>query len=673
MNRWLFGLALGLSLVSLLPDTARAQFSQAGSQVLTDQPTGARDLKDLEKPSTDSSLLLNDNTSLTLESVLQQRKVQLEKPVFVRSPIEKVDGRSYSLVTASHLRDGELQQTQIVRLFQPEAGVNDDLFTNQSSQYIWGLSDNVEMTVDLQGANGSVPGFQGDYLVERRVGVNNGNIFQDVTVQGKFRLGEILGGKTSAVASITTSRPQFTFRGVAGSNLPTVERRQDGLVFTPALELPLTFTAYDERYAFTVSPRLVYFPGDNAIYTPINPGVNQSFGLTFGLGIGGTFKISNRFHIRGDATAILAGSNTVDRSSGLPTKVIPYNAGVRYLVNPRLALDVFVSNTYGNTGGPALVAVDNNTGVGVGLTFMQDRLFYVFDLPVNRQFADTFDTQVPAEIRAVYVPASFDLLDGSTIGSGRNQISFIASTGTFSFAYRAGTLNDFETGVFGNFAPAGPDESDGGLHTKLRFLHQPSGDPFTLSGVFTLGRTSSRACNFIDGTRDGLERALDGLPTACPGVPGVIPAGDRGPIPPNLIGLVTENIGELFVFTLSFPAQFTLKEGHSFWINPKLAYIQRSDERSPLIGASLGGSIRLWPGFDLIAQVTPMVRGENAFVGNSLAQLLPWQAGVRFLPGLAALSVDLFATNALGLSPYQSLRVRADNQVSVALGFQLPF
>ncbi|WP_041243946.1 hypothetical protein [Gloeobacter kilaueensis] len=670
MNRLLWGTAL--TLLVGLAQPGWAQLARSGSQVLTDEPTGtAQDLKGLQKQSTDSSLLLNDNSNQSLEQLLQ-RKVE-KAQIFVRSPIEAIDQRTYGLVTAAHLRDGELMQTQLVRIYRPEKAVNDDLITNQSTEYVWGLNNDIELTLDLQGANGSVPGVQGPYVVQRRFGINNGNIFQDITALGKFRLGDLLGGKSSVVVGLTFSRPSFTFTGLPGTNLPTIGRPQDAIQLIPSLELPITYKAYDDRYAFTISPRLAYFPGESAIYTPVNPGVSTRFGLTAGIGFGGAFRISPRFQIRGDATFILAGYNTVDRNSGLPTKKLVYNAGLRYLVNPRLAIDIFASNAYANSGAPSFTAIDSYTAIGVGLTFTQDRLLYFLDLPVNRQFADTFEPGVPPEVRRLYIPASFDLLDGSTVSQGTNQVRLVASTGTFAAAFRAGTLNDFEAGFYGDFAPAGPDESDGGLSTKIRFLHQPSGDPFTLSGVFTIGRTSSRACNFINGTRNGLEQAINGQPTLCPPVPGQTPAGDRGPIPPNLIGLATENIGELFVISLSFPTQYTLPAGHSLWVNPKVVYLQRGGDRSPLIGASFGGSLRVFPGLDLIAQVTPVFRGENAFVGDSLAQLMPWQAGVRFAPGLGGLSFDLFATNALGLSPYQSLRVRADNAVSVGLGLQLGF
>ncbi len=645
--------------------------------MLTDEPTEtrSRSVRDVGQPSTDSSLLLNDTSNATLESVLKQRKVKTEQPLFVRSPLEAIDGRTYGLVSASHLRAGELMQTQIVRIFQPEAGVRDDLIANQSNQYIYGLSDDIELTLDLQGANGSVPGFQGPYLVERRVGINNGNIFQDIAVQAKFRLGEIFGARSSAVLGLTVSRPQFTFFDATGRNLPAIERPQEGLVFVPSFEVPFTFLARDDRYAFTVSPKFAYFPQDNAIYTPVNPGTNASFGLTAGVGLGGSFKISPRFQVRGDITPILLGNNTVDRNSGLPDRVLPYNIGIRYLVNPRLGLDVFVSNTFGNTGGPSMVAFSNSNGFGAALTFTPERALYLLDFPANRKFAESFNQDVPPEIRRLYVPASFDLLDGSTIAGGTTRLTLQASTGPISTSVRTGTLDDFEAGFYANFAPSGPDESDGGVSTKVRLLHQPSGDPFTLSTLFTIGRTSSRACNFVNGTTDGLDRALNNLPTACPGVPGVTPAGDRGPIPPNLLGLVTENIGELFVLSLSFPAQYGFEGGHSLWINPKIAYLQRSGDRSPLVGASIGGSIRVAPGFELVAQVTPVFRGENGFIGNTLERLLPWQAGVRFTPGLAGtdLSLNVYATNSVGLSPYQSLRVRADNQISVGLGFQFPF
>ena len=665
-------LALAMLLQAALMPVARAELAAAGGAVLTDQPGTPRTLRDVGQPSSDSSLLLDDSSGQSLETILRERSLKVERPIFVLSPLQNVAGRTYGLVTAEHLRTGELVQTQLVRLFIPERGVNDDLYANQSNQTIWGLSDDIELTLDLQGVNGSVPGIQGPFAVERRVGVNNGNLFQDFSLLGKVRLGTIFGGQTSVVAGLTASRPQFTFRL---GNVIVEERRQDGTVLTPSLEVPLTFKSYDGRYAFTVSPKFVWFPEDSNLYTPVNPFFGGSFGFTAAVAFGGTLSLSPRFQLRADVAPVLIGNNTVDRESGRPSRVLPFNAGVRFLVNPRIALDVFATNTFGNSGGPGLAAFSDNIGWGVSLASLPESVLSFIDVPGNRRFAESFNMDVPKERRRVYVPASFDLLDGSTIPGGSTRFALQASTGPISTAVRLGTLDDFELGFFANFAPAGVDESDGGTMTKIRFLHQPSGDPFTLSALFTLGRTSSRLCNFINGTRDGLERAVTGQPSACPGVPGVTPAGDRGPISPNLFGLVTENVGELIVLTLSLPAQYTFDNGASVWFNPKFAYIQRAGDRSPLLGASIGGSLPVFPGFEVVAQVTPIFRGDNAFVGDSLTRLLPWQAGVRFSPAgiLGPVSLSLYATNSVGLSPYQSLRVRADNEVSVGLGLQMAF
>jgi hypothetical protein len=648
--------------------TVQAQQVASGSAILTDQPSTPKKLQEIPQPSTDSSLLLNDLSTTNLDTILRKREVKIDKPIFVQSPLERGAGRSYGLVTAEHLGAGEVLQTQFVRLFKPEAGINDDLFTNQSNQIVYGLTDDIELSLDLQGVNGSVPGFQGNFTAERRLGINNGNIFQDFSLQSKFRIGMLLGGQSSLVLGLTASRPQFTFT----TNGIQTTRPQEGITLTPSLEFPITYKTKDERLSFTVSPRLVYFPEDSNLYTPVNPGSSGRFGLTVALGLGGNFKLSPRFQIRGDASPILVGNNTVDRFSGEPTQVIPFNIGLRYLVNPRVALDVFATNTFGNAGGPAIAAFSNNTGIGVALTTTPERLFAILDVPTNRKFAETFYEDVPKERRRIFVPASFDLLDGSTIARDTSQLALRVSTGTIGTAFRNGSLDDFETGFFANFAPEGVDESDAGASTKIRFLHQQSGDPFTLSALVTLGRSSSRLCNFINGTRDGLDRAINGLSNICPGVPGSVAAGDRGPIPPNLFGLVTENTGELIILTLSLPTQFTFDSGASLWFNPKLAYIQRAGDRSPLIGASFGASYPVMPGLDLVSQITPVFRGENAFLGDGLARLIPWQAGVRFsMPN--GFSANLYVTNAVGLSPYESLRVRADNQVSIGLGLQLPF
>jgi hypothetical protein len=84
----------------------------------------------------------------------------------------------------------------------------------------------------------------------------------------------------------------------------------------------------------------------------------------------------------------------------------------------------------------------------------------------------------------------------------------------------------------------------------------------------------------------------------------------------------------------------------------------------------------------LLAEVGVNVAGEgNAFIGNRLADRIPWNFAIRWTPSnllglgdeLARPSLELFVTNRVGASVFQQLRVREQNDPAVGVGVSIPF
>ncbi len=620
---------------------------------------------DLDPVSFDSSLLLSDQSKVDI-GVLAARKD--EALYYDASPLELMEFRTQGLESGALLKQGEFLQTQIFRVFKPSGQDDDDVFQNTSNLYTYGVSDSFEISADLQGQDNNSPGTAGDYLIERFApdSGNTSNGFQEYTFQGKFRLTDTEEFKSSLVVSATVGTRAFRITSLK-DQIYAFEQSY-GMSPTPVIEFPMTWLQ-GESGAFTINPKVAFFPEDNAGFVVVNPKVGGSFGTTVGLGLGTTQRVTDRIQFRGDLTAILSGNNAVSPTTGIPVATTVYNAGVRYLVNPRLGLDLFASNAYGNTGTGAMTGRIGDFGVGAALTLIPDR-FYIANLTANQKFDKTFDLKASEAQRKNFVPSHFGFLDGGTVPEGQSYVQLRTTSNGVLASIRTGNFDDLETGVYANFTASSIDESEAGTSTKIRFLNQAAGDPVTFSGVFTLGRTSARLLNLQRSSRTAIDRAED------PFQAGI---GDRGPIAPNLLGLFTERSGETLILSLSAPIE-QVQPGYSWWINPKYTYVQRAPEIS-LVGISLGGSVKLGEDLTIMAEVTPLLDGKNVLIGETSTTRLPWSLGLRlgtegifnWVPSFAkATSMDLYVTNTLGASPYQSMRVNVDNALTVGLGFNFP-
>ncbi|WP_218079803.1 AMIN domain-containing protein [Anthocerotibacter panamensis] len=628
---------------------------------------------DLDPVNFPTSLLLSDQPEVSLDAIEAVVSQPVETLPYYPSPLETGVTRTQGLESAAVLKPGEFFQTQAFRVFGVGGGQNDDIFQNTSNSYTYGFLDGVELRLDLQGQDNNSPGLLGNTVNERFVrdlGVTS-NSFQEITLQGKFRLVNEPTFKSSVVFSGTVGNRAFSFTPLQNPIEGRFERTY-GQTLIPALEVPLTWQL-DARTTVTLNPKLVFLPGDNAGFIPINPQLGGSFGTVGAVGLGASYSLSEHLQLRADVTPILFGNNSVNTATGLPNKTLVYNAGFRYVVNPRLALDVFASNSYGNTGVGSVVARED-VGFGASLTFIPDKFFF-FDLAANHKFDKSFDLSETSDQRKAFVRGGFTFLDGGTVPEGKTYLQLKGTSNGFLASIRNGTLDDFETGYFVNFTASSVDESEAGLSTKVRFLNQAVGDPFTLSGVFTIGRTSDRFINYVRADRNAVNTAEDPFNAG---------RGDRGPIPPNLFGLFTERFGETLILTLSAPLQ-QVTENYSWWVIPKASYVQQSSRLGAsdvqLAGVTVGGSLRLSKSLELMGEVTPLIQGNNILVGDRRQQTLPWSAGLRWtfdggggaVPGFdQTASLDLYVTNSLGLSPYQSLRAIADNGLSAGLGLNFP-
>lgn len=563
-----------------------------------------------------------------------------------RSPLQT---RAPVLTTAEQLRQGEVLVNLRYRQSFPEGNAADTGLTGQPTLGVtWGITDNLELTLDAQTVDNSGPGRQGRFDVKR---INDDdtspNFFQEITLQGKQRIWENESGTQalSGVVAVSTGVQGRPYRFTELNGAIASSGRNSGLV--TSFELPFTIAPSD-RLQLTLSPKIAFFPDSNALYFTRPPvGNPDSFGTTFGLAGGVTYQLLPRLLLWGDAFIPVTGNNSINRATGSPARTVAFNAGLRYLVNPRLATDLFVSNTLGNTGAMSVIGDRAYTSLGLGVTFLPGVT------SANRRYAQSFgkNQQPPPSTFA-----GFGFLDGGTVANQQLLLNLQGGSQGLLGALRYGLLDDLELGIFLDYVPGIIDESQFGFSGKIRFLHQADGDPFTLSGVATLARSNNVLINLINDNRNEFEQ--------------------RG-LEKGGFAFSNEGAGELFIITLSAPMHYQFEGGSAVWLTPTLGFIQRNGLQ--IAGLNLGGSVPLGRDIDAIAEAGINFTSDgNAFIDNTLENAIPWTVGVRWQPstlfGISENSpqIEAYLTNRVGSSPFETLRVRADNDLAVGVGLLLP-
>ncbi|NJK51217.1 hypothetical protein HC931_26730 [Candidatus Gracilibacteria bacterium] len=556
--------------------------------------------------------------------------------------------------TAEHLGQGEVVFNVRNRQFFLPNYVSDDLLDADTAAYpnfgaSWGITDNLEITFEFQKVDSASPSVQGDFIVTR-------DADQEYTLELKqqFWRNDSDTLALSGVLSLSYGDRTFDFRDREDGRL--VEKREtDGLVV--ALQFPFTATV-DERLRFTLSPTVAFFPEDSALFYANLPIENRgSFGTTFGFSSAISYRLGSRIILWGDAFVPVTGNNSISRDSGKPAQAIAYNIGLRYLVNPRLGIDVFASNSQGSLGSLALTADRDLMGFGAVLVFMPD--FF----GANRRYADSFGESSERGDSNITTDG-IGFLDGGTLPSGKFLFNLQGGSQGILTSLRYGLLRDLEAGVFLDYIFGDVDESEQGISMKVRLLDRADGAPLTVSLAATYSLTNQPFINFFSNNRDEFDDR--NLSKEVP----FIFQGDDGPQ------------GKLNLVTLSLPLHYQFAGGAAIWFTPTWGYAQRLG--TEIAGFNLGGSIPLSSQFSLIGEVgANFVRPGNAFLGDERARVIPWTVGLRWdLSDLLGLNIEqesdrpkleLYLTNRVGSSTWHQFRVRDRDRLSVGVGVSIPF
>ena len=583
-------------------------------------------------------LKINSVTALPLENSSQPERIKIGL-----TPLAE---ELFSQPTAKQLGNGQVTINLDTRTFffpdLVEGGVDDnDTAVNFNTGFSWGISDRLQLVLQFQHVDSSSPVKQGEFISERTED-------NEAALELKQRIWSneaetlALGGVVSA--SWGTRGFMFTRDG----EVSEVNNRD---IFT-SLALPFTANVGD-RWQFNIIPTVAFFKDESAVFFRRLPGSDDSFGTVFGLGGGVSYKINSKLFILGDVFLPLTGNNSINRGSGKPDKAIAYNVGFRYLTNPRLAVELYATNTFASYAPLSLTADRDFLGLGASLVFMPDLV------TANRQYGDSNrDTKLITRDGLAY-------FDGGTIPSGKLAFQLQGGNQGVLTALRYGVLKDFEAGIFLDYIAGEIDESEQGISAKVRFLNQAENAPFTLSLAATASLTNEPFINFVNNDADTFDnRDLD------KSVPFFTPGGDDG------------RNGKLILATFSLPVHYEINSNAAVWFTPILGYVQRRGVE--LGGFNLGGAIAISEEVSLLTEVGANFFGEgNSFIDGQLEDRIPWTVGVRWTPSslfnLEASKdnnnpyLELYLTNRVGSSTWHQLRVREDNNLGVGVGLFAPF
>ncbi len=554
----------------------------------------------------------------------------------------------FSQPTAKQLGNGEVLINLNTRTFffpnLVEGGVDDDdSAINFNTGFSWGISDDFQLTLQFQHVDSSSPIKQGEFISERT---------EDNEAALEFK-GRIWNNAPETLALGGVISASWGTRGFMFTDDETVTEINNRDVFV-SLAFPVSADVGD-RWQFSFSPTVAFFRDESAVFFSRTPDDDEnSFGTVFGLGGGVSYQVNSRLFIISDVFFPVTGNNSINRSSGEPDQAIVYNAGLRYLTTPQIALDLYATNTFASYAPLSLTADRDFVGLGANVVFMPDAF------SANRKYSKNF----PATEAESLTTDGFAYFDGGTLPSGKLTVQLQGGSQGVLTAIRYGLLKDFEAGIFLDYVAGEVDESEQGISGKIRFLNQGENAPITLSAAATASLTNEPFSNFFENDATTFdERDLDKT------VPIFTPGGDDA---------VT---GKRIILTFALPVNYEISQNASVWFTPILGYVQRLG--TELGGFNLGGAIALNEEISFTGEFGANFLGEgNGFIDGQLEDRIPWTVGVRWQP-LSLLGkqssednsdpyLELYLTNRVGFSTWHQLRVRENNSVGIGAGFFIP-
>ncbi len=498
------------------------------------------------------------------------------------SPLQQPPVRLFNLETANQLPKGALSITAGVRIL-PTVNNPDPELQSDTGLQVYNTSIDGGVTDRLQ--LGLAALLFDDRLSRTFNGESVDLQFLSVAPNFKYQLSQSDNLSVGLSGSLELLRI-LTDPGLFNATAETVtDNYVVGILQVPA------------SYSLSSDLQLHFTPG--VAFYPERVNGAPFFGTIFNLGAGISWQPLERVNLFADLNAPVTGGNAVRSQDSSTFQRVVWSGGLRYLVNPRVGLDVYATNAFGTTPATRLLSFipdGDQTVIGVNLNYTPG---------LGQGYASSFRALPLAQLNQRDLQL---LLDGLTLTSADTLLpgmlrvrGGLGAGDGFNLAY--GVTNDFQLEFFGEQFGEGEElDSDDygpgfkvGPAVKLRFLDQVQGDPFSFS----------------------LKAAL---------------AADLA----SSIGL----------FAVELPFLYRPVPQVALFVNPKAAFVLERE----LIGAGLGVNYDLTDGVQLIGELTPLFTGEDPV----------WSVGARYFNPDLALGVDLYASNAIGQSPLGSLVAQSD-------------
>lgn len=492
-----------------------------------------------------------------------QTKIQL-------TPLETAPIRLFNLETANQLPAGAFNTTAGLRFFTRggnQGGIGTQVYHGQIEA---GVTNKLQL-------GGHILSFD-----DPLSGLNNGpdrlGLFilapqakYQVLNREKLKLG--VSGSVEFIRVVTSN-------GLFKPAIPANELQTNTVAGT--LEVPISYNL-TPNLQWHVTPGVAFFP------STINNG-GDFYGTFLHLGTGFSWQVVKRLALFADVNFPFGPGNNAVRSNLELYRQIVWSGGGRFLVSPALALDLYATNSFGQTPATRVLSFIPGGGrVAVGL---------------NASYTPDFFHNYPSSFRPRETPLTFRdyqlMLDGITLTSANtlskgNVFANIGVGAGSDFRLAYGLTDDAQLAFIGqSFSDDGNVPGYGpslklGAEGKFRFWDQSKGDPISVALQAAFGQSTT-------------ESNIDGVSSAA--------------------------ASAIFSYQLNPRIAFTF--------NPKFGAFSSAR----LFGTGFGVNADIYKGIQIIGEVTPRFTGVN--------KEPVWSVGLRYQDEKTGLGLDLYGTNAIG-------------------------
>lgn len=501
----------------------------------------------------------------------------------------------------------------------------------------WAPTDRLVLTLDAQTVDNSGPGRQGKYLASRTLraaGAGSGNFFQEQALGARWRAGNSCstGSGIALGGSLSRGVRSYVLRDTAAGRVAEGDNQAE---LIPTLDASVEWRRPHWHSALGVM--LAFFPADNALYLRRMPEAQgDAFGITAGLSIDAAVLMESAA-LRGRLFAPFSGANTIRRATGRTARWPVYNVAVGYAVNPMLATEVFLSNALSSYSALSLVADREYAAMGGGVRYMSG------GRRISRGKA------MPSDRLPIASGASASLLDPSF--SHALRVSVGAGSGGTYVSLGGSPVPDLVLVASLDYVSNTLDEGDLGALAAVRFVRQSPQTPISLGVLLAASRSNNVLVNLLAGRADEFARR------------GLEKSGFR-------FGDESVTDGKLYLLTGAVPVRRDFANGGHVWGAPTVAAVQR---RGIELAGVVGGIT--WP---LVATLhatletgVPLDSEGNALERTSRVRRLPWGTSIAWSFPSSPFTLDLYATNRVGSSPFHALRVRANGGIDLGVGLSV--